>query len=431
MTKKEFKKAMLCGLGRCVMAVRQDPEKYRDSVLWACKRNISYDAQCEGSRAWYVYTMASSYPDKETFIHAAADALKKYRPNSGWDLLHLSELLMWFAWDGCESARQAVENKYQELLADMFARKRRPNRMFHELSNLEQLGLVLAEDRKSFLSIAEDFGRLYQEKQYMLDGDFCWFFSEKGGQYRKTMEHAAKKNERIACFLRREQADIDAQEEYRKQRKTVSPETYTGVRLSRWLAIQADKGAVEKYALAYREQTRPELRAKALEVFCLCPYPDDPKPVIEDTDSACEELQNAAWGALENIRHPSVRAFARHNVTCGIRTPENFALLVTNYMPDDAGLLEKLLRELIVAKDWDCVHAAGSDINRAIRKGSGIPCPKHLLPLLYENNPCSNCREYAVLAMSRYRMLTKELLEECLYDSNEDIRRMAKKRWRR
>ena len=136
MTKKEFKEAMLRGLGRCVIAVRQEPEKYRDVVLWACKRDIAYDAQSEGTRSWYTYAMANAYPDKETFISAAARALKKYRPNGSWDLLHLSELLMFFAQDGYESAQQAVEEKYQEILATMFARKRRPNRVFYELSDL-------------------------------------------------------------------------------------------------------------------------------------------------------------------------------------------------------------------------------------------------------------------------------------------------------
>ena len=428
MTKKEFKEAMLRGLGRCVIAVRQEPEKYRDLVLWACKRNFAYDAQSEGTRSWYTYAMANAYPDKETFISAAAEALRNYRPNGSWDLLHLSEVLMFFAMDGYESAQKAVEEKYQEILAGMFARKRRPNRVFHELSDLEQLGLVLAVDSKSFLQIAGDFGRLYREKKYMCDGDFAWFFLSKGGKYRRTMENAARKDKNVACFMQREQADIEAQEEYRKQRQTLSPETYTGIRLSRWLTKKADSETVERYACVYREQMQPQLRAKALEAFSRCPYPDDPQPIIEDIQSECEELQNAAWRALENIRHPAVRAFAINNATSGIHTPENFALLVTNYAPEDADLLEELLRELIAAKDWDDVHATGLDIYRAFYKDSGISHPKHLLPLLYEYNPCSFCRESALVYMSKHRMLTKEVLEECQFDSNYDIRSMAEKR---
>ena len=428
MTKKEFREAMLRGHGRCVIAVRQDPEKYRDLVLWACKRNFAYDAQSEGTRSWYIYTMVNSYPDKETFIAATAEALKRHLPNKGWDLLHLSEILMFFGMDGYEFAWQALEEKYQELLAAMFARKRRPNRVFHELSELEQLGLVLAVDSKSFLRIARDFGRLYREKKYMYDGDFAWFFASKGKQYRRTMEAAVRRDKNVACFMQREQASIDAREEHWKQSQTFLPETYTGIRLYRWLAKKADQNTVEKYALAYRDQVQPELRTEALSAFSCCSYPDDPHPIIEDTRSPNENLQNAAWRALENIRHPAVRAFAVNNVKCGIRTPENYALLITNYVPEDADLLEELLRELIVAKDWDSVHAAGLDIYRAFYMDTVIPHPKHLLPLLYEYNPCSFCRNSALVYMSKHRMLTKELLEECMYDSNYDIRRMASNR---
>jgi hypothetical protein len=428
MTKKEFKEAMLRGLGRCVIAVRKEPEKYRDIVLWACKRNFAYDAQSEGTRSWYTYTMANAYPDKETFIATTAEALRKYRPNNGWDLLHLSEVLMFFAMDGYESARQALEEKYQEILTAMFALKRRPNRVFSELSDLEQLGLVRAVDRTSFLRIAKDFGRLYQEKKYMCDGDFAWFFSSKGGQFRKTMESAARKDKNIACFMRREQADIDAQEGFKQQRTENPEENLTGFRLSRWLAKKADSEIVERYARAYQMQTEPEARAKALEAFTWCPYPGDPSPILEDARAMDEELRRTAWQALENLRHPVVRDFAHNNAARGNRTFENFALLVTNYIPEDAMLLESPLRDLISQKDWDDVHAAGMDIYRAFRESSGIPHPKHLLPILYEYNPCSFCRESALVYMSKHRMLTKEVLEECQFDSNYDIRSMAEKR---
>ena len=428
MTKKEFKEAMLRGLGRCVIAVRQEPEKYRDIVLWACKRNFAYDAQSEGTRSWYTYTMANTYPDKETFINTAAEALKKYHPNGRWDLLHLSEILMFFAMDGDESAQKALEEKYQEVLTGMFARKRRPNRLFHELSDLEQLGLVLAVDRTSFLRIAKDFGSLYQEKKYMRDGDFAWFFSSKGGQFRKAMEDAAKKDKNVACFMQREQEDIEAQEKSRQQQTEKPEENLTGFRLSLWLEKKADSETVERYAHDYRVQTEPEARAKALEAFTWCPYPGDPSPILEDSQSMNEKLRRTAWQSLENLRHPAVRDFAHKNVSKGDRTFENFALLVTNYIPEDAMLLESLLRDLILKKDWDDVHAAGMDIGRALYKDSVIPHPKHLLPLMYTYTPCSFCRESAVEYMSRHRMLTEEMLEECLYDSNYDIRRFAAKR---
>ena len=40
MTKNEVKQAIQRGLGRGYLAVRNDPDRYRDLVLWACGRNL-------------------------------------------------------------------------------------------------------------------------------------------------------------------------------------------------------------------------------------------------------------------------------------------------------------------------------------------------------------------------------------------------------
>ncbi|MBE6933323.1 MAG: hypothetical protein E7464_08095 [Ruminococcaceae bacterium] len=425
MTKKEFKAAMLRGLGRCVRAVEREPEKYRDLVLWACGRDIAYDTQCEGSRSWYVYTMAKAYPDTEPFVQAAEKALRKYRPNWSWDLLHLSELLLFFAQDGYASAWQALEEKYREIYAAMLARKRRPPLVFDELADLERLGLVLTTDRWAFLRIAGDFGRLYREKRYMLDGDFAWYFAVKGKKYRKTMENAAKKDENIACFMQREQA---ADARFKEPQKETPPESLKGVPLSRWLDINGDTETKARYAALYREEQEPVARAEALKAFFLCPYPEEPTPLIADTESACDELRFVAWRALSQIRHPAVRAFALSNIANGIRTPENFALLTANAMPEDEDFVEALLREKITAEDPDDRHWAGMTVLDAVDKDGGM---KHLLPLLYEHTPCSCCRESVLRSMAEHQMLTEEILEECLNDSSDDIRRFAEKRLKR
>lgn len=423
MTKSEFKSAMLRGLGRCVYAVQQEPEKYRDIVLWACTRDIAYDTQCEGTRCWYVYTMVNAYSDKEPFVAAAVEALKKHKPRYGWDMAHLSQLLMFFAEDGHDGARQALEEKYRERLEALLCRSCRPNGVFHELSEFEELGMILAVDRASTLRVIRDLGRLYRETNYLYDGEFMWFYSDKAERYRKTLEKAAMKDVNIADFLERERKDYNAQ----KQEKTKAPADLNEFRLSRRLR-RAEAETVEDYARAYREQTDPETRAEALEAFSLCPYPDNPQPIIEDTAAPNEALQSAAWRALENLRHPAVRRFALENAAQGVHTCENFSILCRNYQPRDAELMERFLRRMVAEKDWDSLHGAGMSIFDTFRKGSGIPHLKHLLPLLYEYTPCSCCRENALRYMARHRMLTKEVLQECCYDSSYHIRRFAEKR---
>jgi hypothetical protein len=333
---------------------------------------------------------------------------------------------MFFAADGYDFARQAVEDKYQELLENLKRRKRRPNRIFYELSDLEQLGLILAVDKNSFLRVAEDLGSLYLEKKYIIDGDFSCFFESKGKEYKKTMERAAENNRAIACFLERGQASFLETELNRDKQKNVLSEKMYGIRLSLWLRKNADRKTIEKYARAYRDETQPEQRAEALEAFMACPYPGDPQIIINDAISECEKLRDAAWRALEKIRHPAVRRFALNNAKAEHNTPENFALLATNYMPGDSVLAEALLCELIKEKDWDGVHAVGNDIYRIFDNNEILP-PKKLLSVLYEYTPCSYCRETAVELMLKYGMMTEGILEECLYDSNEDIRSRVEK----
>lgn len=227
--------------------------------------------------------------------------------------------------------------------------------------------------------------------------------------------------------MQREQASATRFETLREQRQENPPESLTGIRLSRYLAV-SESPETALYSARYREKPGPLARAQALKAFFVCPYPDDPAPLIGDTASPCEELREAAWRALSQIRHPAVRNFALTNAAKGIRTAGNFALLAANYMPEDGKLLEELLREMISAGDWDGVHWAGMAIFQAFDEGSGIPHPKHLLPLLYVYTPCSYCWKSALRRMARHRMLTKEILEECLYNSNDEIRSLGANR---
>ena len=66
------------------LQVRDDPEKYRKQVLWACKHNLSFDTQCEGVRGWYVYQMVLCYQDTETFLDTVIQELRKVRGRDVW-----------------------------------------------------------------------------------------------------------------------------------------------------------------------------------------------------------------------------------------------------------------------------------------------------------------------------------------------------------
>ena len=60
----------------------------------------------------------------------------------------------------------------------------------------------------------------------------------------------------------------------------------------------------------------------------------------------------------------------------------------------------------------------------------GLKAPPGLLTHVYEHSYCSYCRNRALRQLGK-RRLTEEMLQECLFDSNEEIRRYAAQRLKR
>ena len=435
MTKKEFKKAMCQGLGRCQQALRSDPEKYRDIVLWACQRDIAYDTQCEGTRAYYVYKMACVYEDVSPFVEAAAAKLDRYKPQYGWDLAHLTELLSYFADDGNVEAKAALVKKYKETYAALMARKRRRYPMIYELWDMECIGVVLTGDWVSTKRIISDCGRLYMEKSYLEDGDFGWLHRHAISEYPEELSKESKENPYVACFLKREKRHEDewrANMESRlgKIESYVALEEIPDDRVASMASIGLKrKGTPEQisaWAEAYRKEQDPELRWKKLRMFTNCPYPDDPAPIIADALLE-EDISSTAISVLEQLRYPEVKAVAMEQLVPGDYFIDWFAVFVSNYEPADEKLLQKVVEEMVLRGDKDEIHFCGMKIMNMYDEESEYHPSRKLLLILYEATPCAECRFHLLWYMRKHRLLTEEILEECLEDSNSDIQNYAKK----
>lgn len=420
MTQKEFKEALLRGQGRCIQAVQANPDKYYNLILWACRHEISFDAQCEGTRAWYVYQLINCHQNKTSFLEAAIQSFESTKSDGGWKMLYLAELLYHFLCDSEEAAEKALWRKYEKLYGNLMARKRRPSGLFHERDDFAMLCQVLAEDKAAFIKIAEDIGRLYSEKSFYNGFDFDWLYDSKGIRYLSTLNKRAKKSKYLAKYLSIGQEYEQESESIRSNRTKITPKK--GIALSRWLKRKAEKDTVLFYAHAYIEQSDFDARAEALTAFSRCPYPDNPLPIIEDTKSGCERLKEVAWQALENIRHPMVREYALQNLMNNLVTV--LPVFIKNYQEQDATLLESLVESIYVDFDnttgW---HGVYYDVLRMVY--DGLKAPATLIQHIYETTYCSCCRESAFLQMRKRRLLTNEIIHECLLDSNDDIRTYA------
>ena len=425
MNKKEFKNEMLCGLGRCVLACRKDPERYRSEVLWGCTHQLAYDAQCEGTHAWFLHELVSCYPDKSPFRDAAINALFR-KSMRGWLQLQIEEFLHYLADDGDKIAEKALWDKYAEMYSALLARKRRPTyRYFNLRDDFEFLAMDLSCEADNTLRITSDMGRLMRENPIYDCWDFGQFFWQIGDSKQLgALRKYAKQDECAAYFLaesekakKEDDAAIKKSAEQNEQLKRTSPYLFSR---------KAEDEAFRLRAETYKNETDPEKRADLLRVFIWRrPFPLEPDPIIKDAASEHELLRENAWYALHIIHSPKVREFALRNLDA---EPELLIpLLITNYTDEDKALLERLLTSIPKGEDGDqVIHHIGSCVND--QHDIGLKAPAWILRWFYENDRCSCCREYLVREMGRRRLLTDEMIRECLYDANDDIREYANKK---
>ena len=331
MTQKQWKEALLRGQGRCIQALRAEPEKYRRGVLWACRHEVAYDPQCEGSRALFVYELICTYPDPQPFLEAAMESLQKARSDGGWKVQYLAELLICFAADGHGAAEAALWEKYEVLYAKLLKKRTLPEGIFPERDDFHMLCVLLGHDRKAMVRIAADIGRLYRTKNIYDGDDFDWLFATGAKRYRKTLQQKAEHSADIAAYL---QAGQMAEE----------PKPRTG-----------------------------ELRT-------------DLRPV--------RDRGNRFPGLLEDYRE------------------QDAALLVERVLAVPVKLDDR--------QDWHEIHSQVLQMDAYGRKA-----PAELLRHIYETSYCSYCRGDAVEQLGKRKLLTDAVLEECLLDSNDEIRAYA------
>ena len=417
MTNNEFKQALLRGQGRCILAAKETPEKFYSEVLWACANEVAYDAQCEGTRSLFVYEIINCFEDKTPFLNAVISAFKVAESDGRWLNLYLAELLGFFADDGYEEALPALWGKYNELYTYLLNTEEAPEGVFPERDDFEHIALVLSDRKNYFFKIAEDIGRLYTEKPF-LKGYFDWLWLSKGKRCIRRLEKLSEKSAYISEYLR---ASLEEEREFKS-----SLENRTEAEISLQMRIKRGISAALSQAVQnYLSQTDDLERAKALKNFHFGTYPDNPAPILKDAESENEELRRAALDALEEIRHPLVREYALNNLEKDLQ--HVLPIFIKNYIPADASVLVEKVKSIPVdfdnATGWHRIFSALLNM-----VDDGLKVPAELLYYIYENNYCSNCRWSTLRQMRRRRLLTDEILNECLYDHNDDIRRLAAKK---
>lgn len=465
MTKKEFKKAMQCGLGRCVIELdkAKNIEKYYDIVLWGCTHNFSYDAQCEGIRSWYMYELIKRFPDKSSFLEKIIYHYEKciLKSETGWRFVQISNLLVCFAIDANQLAVDALWKGYQKLYQILYRRKRTSNRMFFIKESFEDLcialtGLEEEQTGEVYLKIIEDMGKLYLYSPVFRNwsdafssfDDHCeWLYGKR--TIRKIQKEKAKESQTVKKYITCMEDYKEELECNRKNCKRLYPQNALEVYnyLKNGLVKEQNKNnrimylfcgrifmrehkteELQKLAQMYKEEKNPTLKSRLLHIFTnkTCAFLLDPQVVIHDAKSEYEMLSDMAFEALCYIQHEKVREYAFTLLHDEKHKDDVISMIANNYQKEDKEILINMVKSVPVVyhgdEHWHGVFLSVLDMfeNKEIKNP-----PKELLLYMYENTQCSSCRESILMEMGRRRMITKEILMECLWDSNDDIREYA------
>ena len=443
MNEKTFLHQLRRGLGSAIVELKENYQrrKYKEIVLRCCLKDIGYDTQTEGTKGHYLYAAICALDEKDEFENVIIDAFMKRLDHRLFQ--QLADILCLYAEDGSEKAKNALRAKYQCLAEQLLSQRAFPYR-YCEREQFEYLMIYEVDTYKwpAFKKCIADASHISMMRKDDACDCYDWFVSHcenAFGNERITryFEMASEKSVEIKAFV----AAINESEKTRKENShlRVEPEVTLESYISRAGGSENDRYAYTRMrivAIRFSRQSNQddlknlvsiiideqsdEIKARLLQVFRVVDFPADINILINYAKSDCKRLQDSAVDALERFKDKRIRDLAVKFITSG-NLDAGFSLLVKNLKKQD----EALLRVHILSSK-QVPHAIQQGIRDIYSKRRSKSCGD-ILEHVYRHGECTFCRADIVRAMWKSRVLRADILNECLYDSYDETREMARR----
>jgi len=433
LTKKDFACALKKGFGRSFLHVSKCGLKdVADLVLKACVHNQNNDTQCEPSRAGWLFGMIKDRVEYPTFRSSILKALESEKNCA--DLFQLCDLVKEMAQNGDREAKRILRKCVLN---------------FAKTPEKEGLGtdnLIEVYGNSAVLDLAKIYGKrlLKNPDEKISYGFYCNQDIQKllsdnsssNPEIKAFWDYIVKSGHLIRKELTREQIKINKQSrrrEYRKKYplKKIIEDAQNGVG-----NYPVNYVSFGEYATARElemicdlilNDTDEDVRMRLLWIFRQTSLPKYSRKYFNWANGEHEGLRIASIAALSQVSDKRVHELARAKVKAGQilgADSEALDLFFENYKSSDAKLIINALNS--VKPDPDDAH----NLSLSIRNLSDYyrdPKLTDALIWVYENTPCTMCREYIVERLYELGRLNDSILRECLYDANEDTREFARK----
>jgi hypothetical protein len=150
------------------------------------------------------------------------------------------------------------------------------------------------------------------------------------------------------------------------------------------------------------------------------PLPEFDDRLIELSRHADGEVRRRAMHALAENKAPAVRDLALRQLEAGYADGDTIALLKRNYEPNDHRLLESILAS---GDNTNVMHRLCWGLEDVFHENRTPDCAV-AMRFAYEHTPCSNCRERFLARLLEFNKAPPQMLEECRFDANADIREL-------
>lgn len=430
LSREEFATALQSGHGRALLYVLKcGIDGVADLVLEACLHDQAYDPQSEGSRAKWLFDMFYNTQEYRRFSNAILSALAS--ENETRDLQQLCELASHMAAKGDVGAHDALRSRV----------------LSHALGSEDiwvgARELVSLDGNPAVVELARRYGtRLLLDSEEYCPGLDELFDGNIPLEVRKNLQELSVTDHKVKAYweyvLQAEAnwtPDLNSQEKIRERTRqrlslqkilddaVATSGEYPGPYTSFGKAATPEELMIIFQHLLTASSEKVAIRL--LWVFRRTQVPKlDPK-LWEFAASTNEDLKAAAIEVLAQNSDPSIGKFARNILSNGgfnEKNPEVLDLFIHNFEPGDGKLISFTVQQIKTIPDY--AHEIGWSILNICDKNHS-PELTPALNWVYENMPCTTCRERAVRHMLQLGSIRSEILEECRYDANDVIQQMV------
>ncbi|OYU97360.1 MAG: hypothetical protein CFE21_03450 [Bacteroidetes bacterium B1(2017)] len=418
---RKFRSALERGTGEAYLLLKRNSSiDFSKEILKGAVRNLSYDNQCEGSRADFIFELIELSSKKEKIRQAILDALANERKDY-WALVQLFDLAALFALQGDKEARKAIYKCYAKKTKD-------------DLDWTGQDAILKIDGLEGLKHIAKTRGKILRNNsEEWEDGWMLESFQNVHPEIKvnKELKKASETDSDIKTFLdsvqkirsKRGPQKRNLKESYATVSKRI--EANLTVPLRQVFAKDLTKADVKKLANDFLKETDANKIEKYLKVFAHIKYPYSYLTIFNiarSTKIAEKQLAKAGARALKHFSGNDIREFALEKLSKAKDSATYLELLELNYKKGDYKLITKLVER---CKNDDDVHSIVSAVLGIYQTNITKEC-KLPLEAMYDRLTCGIHRLYIIETLLENKMLSKTIKEEIKYDSYPPIRLLSK-----